>query len=93
MPPEQIDRIGEQFREIHLRLDALYREQFTSNKELNEKIEAVAKQNEEQMDTIRPIAEAYTTIKNGSVWIKYAFWFVGAISSVLLALRQLFKND
>jgi hypothetical protein len=36
--------------------------------------------------------EAYVTIKNGSRWLKYAFWLAGALVAAFLALRDLFKN-
>lgn len=59
-------------------------------------IESLKKYIDEKLDPIiiqhNDIYEAYTTIKNGSVWIKYGFWFIGTILGALLALREYFKN-
>mgnify|MGYP001558008725 CR=1 FL=1 len=41
---------------------------------------------------VEPIYQAYTTISNGSVWIKYAFWLVGSVVAAGLAIREFFKN-
>lgn len=40
---------------------------------------------------VTPMYEAYTTIRNGSVWIKYIFWFIGAVVAGVIAIREFFK--
>jgi len=41
---------------------------------------------------VTPMYEAYTTISQGSIWIKYAFWFIGAVAGAILAIREFFKH-
>lgn len=36
--------------------------------------------------------EAYTTIRQGSVWIKYGFWFIGSAIGAILAVKEYFKH-
>lgn len=41
---------------------------------------------------VTPMYEAYTTISQGSVWIKYAFWFIGSVVAAVLAFKEYFKH-
>lgn len=41
---------------------------------------------------VTPMYEAYTTIVQGSGWVKYAFWFIGTVIGALLAIREYFKH-
>ena len=43
-------------------------------------------------EKVTPMFEAYTTISQGSVWIKYAFWFIGTLIGAVLAIREYFKH-
>ena len=59
-------------------------------------IEDLKKYIDDKFGEIKPqvteMYEAYTTIRQGSTWIKYAFWFIGSIAAALLALREIFKK-
>jgi len=43
-------------------------------------------------EKVTPMYEAYTTISQGSIWIKYAFWFIGTVIGAILAIREYFKH-
>ena len=36
--------------------------------------------------------EAYTTIRQGSAWIRYGFWFVAACLGLYLSFTEIFKK-
>jgi hypothetical protein len=59
-------------------------------------IEQLKKYIDEKLDPLieqhNQMYEAYVTVKNGSTWVKYAFWFIGALVAAFLALRDFFKN-
>ena len=63
---------------------------------LHKAIRELKESNDEQFhslnEKVTPMFEAYTTISQGSVWIKYAFWFVGTVIGAILAIREYFKN-
>jgi hypothetical protein len=63
---------------------------------LHKAIRELKESNDEQFTSLNakvtPMYEAYTTISQGSVWIKYAFWFVGTVIGAILAIREYFKH-
>jgi hypothetical protein len=52
---------------------------------IDEKLDPLIKQHNDMY-------EAYVTIKNGSSYVKYIFWFIGAVCAALLAIREYFKH-
>lgn len=41
---------------------------------------------------VDPMYQAFTTVLQGSGWIKYIFWFMGALIGLYLSLREVLKK-
>jgi hypothetical protein len=59
-------------------------------------IEQLKKYIDEKFGEIKPqvteMYEAYNTVRQGSLWIKYLFWLAGTLIAAFLAIREFFKH-